>query len=153
MDLIGKSISPFLVNRSSSYRVELAGDNEIISHLKFIGLIKKYNKINITTLTLQPIGPITKIKRTFLCYENNRRTALLFIDRTIARAFDLVKKYNSSEKCNEKYLAKTIIEDIVKSIEGINNMKFTYESDIKFICDLESLIQTTRSKLIEFQTD
>ena len=98
MDLIGKSISPFLVNRSSSsYRVELASDNEIISHLKFIGLIKKYNKINITTLTLQPIGPITKIKRTFLCYENNRRTALLFIDRTIARAFDLVKKYNNDE--------------------------------------------------------
>ena len=148
--IVGQTIANSLLKGTQTrYKMSLEKDTEVVSNLKFIGKIRKHYKINTSNLSLQPNNTITKLKRTFICYENNRYNALSFIERTLCRSFDIALKNATSEKISEKYAASNMITDIVHSLRGIDNLRHTYEDDIKYKCDLESLKQTTEARLRE----
>lgn len=136
---------------SSSYNVNrMDGNQEIISRLKFIGKLKKGEKINTRHMYVQPDGFSTSLSRTFV-YQDNRGNALNFCQETISRAFELLITFERSEKNSDKILFNNLLKDLQESTVGLNNLKFTYISDTKFCCDMDTLLQNIIAKLSIYQ--
>ena len=139
--LILKSIKDYDVNIN-----RMDTNQEIISKLKFIGKIKKGEKINTRHMYVQPNGIGTSLSRTFI-YQDNRGNALNFCQETISRAFELLITYERSEKTPDKLLTNNLINDLQQSTNGLNNLKFTYITDTKFCCDMDTLLEGITAKL------
>lgn len=121
-------------------------NQEIISKLKFIGKIKKGEKINTRHMYVQPDGLGTSIIRTFI-YQDNRGNVLNFCQETISRAFELLVTYERSENNTEHVLFSHLLVDLQQATTGIMNLKFTYIADTKFCCDMDTLLQIITAKL------
>jgi hypothetical protein len=125
--------------------------HEIISKLKFLGKIKKGEKINTRYMYVQPNGISTTFSRTFL-YQDNRGNALNFVQETIYRAFELLISYDRLNTNDPKYLiGQHIVNDLDKATIGLQNLKFTYVSDTKFCCDMDTLLQLIVAKLQKYK--
>lgn len=126
-----------LYQHSGSERISSIQDNEeIISRLKFIGYIEKNQKINCSKLYIQNNNWITSITRTL--NGDNRHTCLLLFKDIINRVFEIIE-YN--QKNNNKFKVISILKDLKKSIEGLENLQQTYKSDVKFCCEIEVVIE------------
>lgn len=136
---------------SSSYNIVNNMDNnkEIISRLKFIGKINKGEKINTRHMYVQPDGVGTMISRTFL-YQDNRGNTLNFCQETINRSFELLITFQRSNKQSEKNLSKNLIDDLKQAITGLTNLKYTYTTDTKFCCDMDTILEHIHARLDEF---
>jgi hypothetical protein len=44
-------------------------------------------------------------------------------------------------------MCANLISDLRNSKNGLNNLKETYNLDVKFVCDLDTLLQTIDAKL------
>ena len=126
-------------------------DKEIISSLKFIGKLQKGDKINVKHMYVQPEGLATKINRTFFSQENKYNT-LAFIKETTDKVFKIIATCIISNKDADKQNCQNIISDLRQSKAGMVNLKDTYTSpdNMKFICDIETLLQEIDLKLTEF---
>ena len=62
-------------------------EKDNISRLKFIGKIKKGEKINVKDMAVQPNNVYTKIHRSLMIVDNRNNT-LSFILETIQKSFD-----------------------------------------------------------------
>jgi len=121
---------------------------EVISKLKFIGKLQKGEKINAKLLYVQQEGLVTQLARTLL--QDNRTKTLSFVQDTINKSFELITYYDRSNRVSERIMCNNLIDDLKKSKSGIVNLKDTYVDDIKFCCDLETLLQMIDAKLIEY---
>lgn len=122
--------------------------DEIIANLKFIGHINRYEKINcsISPAFVQKDGLLTQISRT-LYNIDNRQNNLNFLQTTVSDSFILLDHYINSTTDNAKIYKQYIISDLNQSILGLNNLKITYNSDLKFICDIDVIIESINAKL------
>lgn len=120
---------------------------ETISRLKFIGMIKKEEKINVRHVNIQPNTVYTKISRAIL-YPDNRNNTLKFIKDVILRAFEIIEHYNFQGNI---LLSRGIVADLLKTKQGILNLKYTYADDTKFCCDMDVMIETISSKINELK--
>jgi hypothetical protein len=125
---------------------KMDSNQEIISKLKFIGKIKKGEKINTRHMYVQPDGLGTSIIRTFI-YQDNRGNVLNFCQETISRAFELLVTYERSEKNSEHVLFGNVLVDLQQATSGLSNLKFTYIADTKFCCDMDTLLQIITARL------
>jgi hypothetical protein len=125
----------------------MENNKEIFSRLKFIGKIQIGEKINLKYLLLQEDGLITQLTRTL--FQDNRNKTLIFLNDTINKSFELIKCYEKSKKVSEKILCTNLITDLRNSKNGLHNLKETYASDLKFICDIDCLLQLIDAKLLE----
>jgi len=142
-----------MLKDSSNYNVNRMDSNqEIISRLKFIGKLKKGEKVNTRHMYVQPDGFGTTLSRTFV-YQDNRGNALNFCQETIGRAFELLITYERSENNSDNVLFGHLIKDLEQAMVGLNNLKFTYVSDTKFCCDMDTLLQTIQAKLNRFKNE
>lgn len=132
------------MNRGITYRME--SNQEIISRLKFIGKIKKKEKLNTRHMYVQPSGFTTSLIRTFWD-QDNRGNTLSFVQDTINRSFELLVTY---ERNQDNTLMDHLLTDMSNSLTGIYNLKDTYIDDTKFCCDLDALIEHTKAKLIKY---
>jgi hypothetical protein len=139
-----KDSSPYNINRMDS-------NQEIISRLKFIGKLKKGEKINTRHMYVQPDGFGTALSRTFI-HQDNRGNALNFCQETINRAFELLVTYKRSEKPSDQVLYGHLISDLELAKTGLVNLKFTYITDTKFGCDMDTLLQNIVAKLNDHKT-
>lgn len=121
-------------------------NQEITSKLKFIGKLKKGEKVNTRHMYTQPDGLSTSIIRTFI-YQDNRGNVLNFCQETISRAFELLVTYERSEKNTEHVLFGHLLADLQQSTNGLENLKFTYIEDTKFCCDMDTLLQIINARL------
>ena len=122
-------------------------NKHVLSCLKFIANIKVNEKINLRYLSLQEDGFFTQLLRTL--NQDNRQKTLVFIDETIHKAFELIKCYENSKLMSEKIMCDNLILDLKSSREGIKNLKTTYNTDLKFICDLNCLLEFIDANLLE----
>jgi hypothetical protein len=122
-------------------------NKHVLSCLKFIANIKVNEKINLRYLSLQEDGFFTQLLRTL--NQDNRQKTLVFIDETIHKAFELIKCYENSKLMSEKIMCDNLILDLKSSREGIQNLKKTYNTDLKFICDLNCLLEFIDANLLE----
>lgn len=137
-----KDYSKYNINR-------MDGNQEIISRLKFIGKLKKGEKINTRHMYVQPDGITTSLSRTF-AYQDNRGNALNFCQETISRSFELLITYERSDSSTEKVLFSKLVEDLQQSTVGLRNLKFTYITDTKFCCDMDTLLENVLAKLDKY---
>ena len=137
-----KDYSEYNINR-------MDGNQEIISRLKFIGKLKKGEKINTCHMYVQQDGITTSLSRTF-AYQDNRGNALNFCQETISRSFELLITYERSDSSTEKVLFSRLIEDLQQSTVGLRNLKFTYITDTKFCCDMDTLLENVLAKLYKY---
>ncbi len=128
-------------------RPNMDSNKEIVSRLKFIGRIQKGEKINTRHMYVQQDGFTTIISRTFI-NQDNRANCLNFIQDTISKAFDLLALYERSDRNSDMMICLNIVKDIQASKIGINNIKETYMLDVKFTCDLDTLLEFIDAKLV-----
>ena len=132
----------YKINRMDSYQ-------EIISRLKFIGKLKKGEKINTKQMYVQQEGLATTLSRTFWA-QDNRINTINFIHETIKFSFELLNNYDRSESTPNKELAKHIVSDLRQVNQGLDNLKQTYILDNKFCCDIDTLIEDIKAKLVTY---
>lgn len=130
----------YKINRMDSYQ-------EIISRLKFIGKLKKGEKINTKQMYVQQEGLATTLSRTFWA-QDNRINTINFIHETIKFSFELLNNYDRSDTTPEKELAKHLVNDLRQVNQGLENLKQTYILDTKFCCDIDTLIEDIKAKLV-----
>ena len=140
-----KDTSNFNINNMES-------DKEVISRLKFIGKVQKGEKINVKYMFVQPEGIATRISRT-LIHQDNRSNTLNFLRGTIARTFEIISNYTTSTKESHRHISIHVINDLRQAKNGLNNLKDTYLDDIKFTCDIDTLLQEIDAKLAEIAPD
>lgn len=133
---------------SDEINVSMEPPKEIMSRLKFIGRLQKGEKINTRHMFVQPEGIATVISRT-LINQDNRRNTRSFVRGTISRSFELINEFSKSERQADKAMCANLINDLRKSKTGINSLKDTYMDDVKFCCDMDTMIQIIDAKLSE----
>lgn len=121
---------------------------ETLSRLKFIAKIQTGEKINLRYMYIQNDGILTQFFRTI--FPDNRVKTFAFITETINKSFEILKFYNNSIKLSEQIMCKNLIHDLKESKNGLINLKETYNIDLKFGCDIQTLLQLIDAKLIEF---
>lgn len=121
---------------------------ENLSKLKFISKIQKGDKINVRYLYVQPSGFLTSLSRSFF-YQDNRGNTLNFVHNTIYKTFEIIDNLEKNNNNNtiEKALGNNITYDLENSKNGLLNLKETYIEDIKFCCDIDTLIQLIDAKI------
>lgn len=124
----------------------MESDTEIISKLKFISRIQKSQKIDTVKLRVYGNTSLTSLVRT-IRGDDARGSTLSFLSQTAQQALDLVDRYLAHNRSGELKQATLIIEDLTNLKTAINNLQFTYSSDLMFKCRLESLGQLVESKL------
>lgn len=117
---------------------------EIQSRLKFISNVQIGDKINVKFMLIQKDCFSTKLSRTL--YYENRITTLNFIRDNINRALEIITKSCCQQ---DKELTCNLMIDLKKSKIGIENLRQTYINDIKFCCDLNTVLQTIDIKITE----
>ena len=147
-------LAPLLVTlfKDSSYHMvknRMDNNQEIVSKLKFIGKLKKGEKINTRYMYVQPDGFVTMLSRTFF-YQDNRCNTLNFCQETINRSFELLITYERSESTSDKVLASNILNDLKQATTGLINIKTTYDTDTKFCCDIDTLLEHINAKLDKY---
>jgi hypothetical protein len=122
-------------------------NKEIISKLKFIGHIHKGDKINTRYMYVQSSGFITSLSRTFFNHDNRGNT-LTFVQETINRSFELFTMFERSDNDSDKAMCANIIQDLNTAKKGLINLRYTYKEDLKFSCDMDTLLQVITTRLI-----
>ena len=114
----------------------------IQSNLKFISRVKVGDKINVANMTVQTEGFFTTFLRG-IYYNENRTKTLGFLNDTVTRALEAVKSFETSNSASkyDKMIRENLITDLVDAKIGLTNLQHTYEVDLKFVCDLETLLQ------------
>lgn len=130
-----------------SYKVNrsMESNKETISRLKFIGRIQIGDKVNLKSMYIQPDGLITQLLRSI--NQDNRSKTLIFLQDTIAKTFEILKCYETSTRLSDQIMCTNLISDLRNSKSGLSNLKETYNLDVKFVCDLDTLLQTIDAKL------
>lgn len=124
-------------------------NKEIISRLKFIGKLNKGDKINTIFMYVQSDNFFNKIART-LWNHDTRSNSKHFIENTIERIFEMLICYTKSEKESDKILCNNLIRDLKYAKNGILNLSETYTNDIKFKCDMDTIIESIDTKILEY---
>lgn len=119
---------------------------DIITNLKFLSNLQKNDKINTRYMFKESPGFLTSLSRTFF-YNDNRKNALKFIENTINNGFELLSYYERLDKLSDKAICTNIVQDILQSKNGLENLKETYASDLQFVCNIDTIIQTIDAKM------
>lgn len=123
-------------------------NDDIIPKLKFISRLNKGDKINVKNLYIQPNNFINKISRSFI-HVDDRTNTLIFINNTIKKGFELFLHHIDNSNPFDNILCQNILYDLKNSINGLLNLKETYNEDVMFVCKIDSLIEEIDAKLTE----
>lgn len=120
--------------------------DDVISKLKFIGLIEKDEKIDTRNIQRQPSNFYTTFIRSFVL-RDNRYNTLKFLKDVISQTFVILEEKKSP------FSVKKLLIDLNNSKTGIENLKHTYSSDTKFCCDLELLLEKIKTKIEDLENN
>lgn len=120
-------------------------EQEVISNLKFISMVKKNEKINTQFMYIQKNSIFTRFARTFI-NPDNRYNTLTFLQRTVNNTFQILERYKKSKRRDEQHV-RNIIKDLYKARIGLTNIQETYTDDLKFRCDITTLIETIENRV------
>lgn len=112
---------------------------ELSSTLKFISQIRRDEKINTKYLTVTPNSIKTSLYRTF--FENeSRQTTLMFLQNNLYKAVQILDDYTKKKPEISLLFIKSLVADLVNVKSGIDNLKYTYNDDRIFNCQLDTMI-------------
>ena len=129
--------------------MDVNANKELISRIKFIGKIQIGDKISIKNMVIQPDGYVTQIARSLL--QDNRSKTLVFLQDTFFKTFEVLKCYEKTNSTSDKLMCINLIYDLKSSTNGLKNLKETYNTDVKFTCDIDVLLQIIEAKLSQIE--
>lgn len=126
--------------------------SDTISRLKFIGKVKKGEKVNIRSLCLQTDSVYTSISRTVL-YPDCRSNTLSFIRGVVNNSFNIINEcIEGLEHSNKnRRLMINLMRDLETAKQGLSNLKVTYSEDTMFCCNLDTIIEFIDSNISEIK--
>lgn len=124
-------------------------EDEVLSKLKFIGQIRRGEKISTKYLNVQGNTIITTFDRTFIHHES-REDTFTFLNDTIKASFELLHKYGGCKNSFEKVIMGHILSDLESCKSGLQNIKGTYSNDIMFSCRIDTLLQAIEARMAGF---
>jgi len=139
LNLIKDSFSKNKVNGMES-------NSEVISRLKLIGMLQKGEKIDTKRIFVQPDTYMTSICRTVF-NQDNRANCLTFVQNTVTRSFELLSLYERSDSMEDQSMFGNIVKDLIQAKVGLRHLSSTYTTDVKFRCDIDTLIQVIDARL------
>lgn len=138
----------FLISKDKNYAVT-ERNRDTITKLKFISTFQPGQKIDVKNLRVETNTIFTPIKR--MLFGESRDTTINFLNSTIERSFEIIQAYCYSDKKSEQIFCSNIILDLDKSIEGLQNLQKTYKDDNLFVCNIDTIIENIKGKLIEIR--
>ena len=124
----------------------LETSREVLSRLKFIGLLKRNEKINTKHVYVQPDCLTTSLSRSLL-YPESRASTLQFVHSTVTRTFEILDMHEQAGDHVNNMSYASLIGDLVQSQSGLENLMYTYQDDKKFVCDIQTIMQQITTKL------
>lgn len=124
----------------------MESNSETISKLKLIGKLQNGDKLNTKYVFIQKDGFLTRISR-WLYYLDNRQNTINFVRNTIYSTFSMIMTLKKSNKRYDNLILLNIVEDLEQAKGGMVNLKNTYADDIKFCCDIETLLESVEVEL------
>ena len=119
--------------------------SEIISRLKFLQNVRSGDKIHTSKISRQPNGWMTSFTR-YIDGEDKTKT-LRFLRKTLDDAFELFEMFRTSDKSHQVQVSQIMIKDMQAALVGVGNFKSTYAHDLKFMCDLTTLLESVQMRL------
>jgi hypothetical protein len=119
--------------------------SEIISRLKFLQNVRSGDKIHTSKISRQPNGWMTSFTR-YIDGEDKTKT-LMFLRKTLDDAFELFEMFRTSDKSHQVQVSQIMIKDMQAALVGVGNLKSTYAHDLKFMCDLTTLLESVQMRL------
>lgn len=130
----------------------LDSHKEVISLLKFISKIQPGEKICVKYRYVQPDTLLTRLSRTFITQETRQMTGS-FVTSVINKGFELIYVYLASKKTTDLELSINTIRDIVSAKLGVKSLMTTYEDDVMFICNMETLLEEINARITQIITE
>lgn len=127
-------------------------EDDNISRLKFIGKIKKGDKINLKYMYVQQNNIFTKINRSFFSVDNRSNT-LNFITDTIKKGFEELKVHIDNNTIFDSTIASNMVVDLDNCKNGLTNLKDTYNDDVMFCCKIDTILQEIDARIEEIKTN
>ena len=142
----------------------LTGDTkvqEVIGRLKFMSKIRHGEKINVRDLFVRDNDSVMqRFLRTFKNVTTyisaseiveSKEATLTFIQGTVNEAITLIAVYHRDHDEFKQSIANIIVENLEASKAGIRNLIATYQSDRKFISEVEAVIQTLEVRILSMK--
>jgi hypothetical protein len=124
-------------------------EDDMLAKLKFIGQIRRGEKISVKDKQVLSDTYMTSFHRTFINPES-RDDTFNFINKSIKDSFSLLSKYGTSISPFDKVMTTHILADLEAAKSGLQNIKATYNSDIMFSCKIDTLLQEIEARLAFF---
>ena len=130
----------------------MESNSEVISKLKLIGKLQNGDKLNTKYVFIQKDGFLTRLSR-WLYWQDNRANTINFVRNTIYSTFSLIITLQKSNKKYDKLILLNIVEDLDNAKAGMINLKNTYSDDVKFCCDVETLLEAVDVELTKHRPE
>jgi len=124
---------------------------DIVSRLKFISKIKEGEIVDVRSSTIMELGWPSSIYRTFFTRNESRKITLEFFRQIISSAFDMITLYLNMKDAFYQQIGVMIFDALKESKTGIANQSKTYRNDRMYVSQIETLLLTLDTELIEFQ--
>ena len=124
----------------------MESNSETISKLKLIGKLQNGEKLNTKYIFIQKDSFLTRLSR-WLYWQDNRQNTINFVRNTIYSTFSMIITLKKSNKSYDNLIILNIIEDLESAKQGMVNLKNTYADDVKFCCDIETLLEAVEVEL------
>lgn len=121
-----------------------------LSHLKFITKFKQGKRVDLRNYIMVDESIVNTLMRRFI-YRDSRWNTLKFIEKTVMASFCIAEKYSRQDSVADKILVTHIIEDIIATIRGIDNICVTYKGDNKFVSDLQIIRNSIAPMISDFK--
>ena len=109
--------------------------------------IREGEKINTKNLEIIKPSIQSRLYRTFILRETRVQT-IEFVKDVFNNAINTISYYSTNDKNNfNKEIVQTLNHNIEYAVKGLRNLIVTYEEDMKFITDMESIIETSMIEL------
>jgi hypothetical protein len=149
MSYFGSTVIKLLLGPERNQQMQLERNKETITHLKFIGTFLPSEKVDVRNLKIESNSFFTPFKRMLL--GESRETTLGFLSGTVERSFDIISSYVHSERISDRIYCSNIVNDLIKTTEGLKNLQKTYKEDKLFVCQVETLLEGIHAKITEIE--
>lgn len=128
---------------------------EVISRLRFIAKLQAGEKIDVSSLTVQPAGLLGRLYRTFIARGETRVATFEFIRGVLGDAFSLAEARVRTPAGHEGARVRTpaghmVADALAGARAGIVSLRETYRDDRMFVARVDTLLETLDTKIATF---
>ncbi len=113
-------------------------NKELITKLKIIGQAKKGYKLNTRTMQYQRAYSVFEWFTRSFVNVNSRDDTMRLIKSVVNQALETLQHKTDKDDQMSKFVAQTLITDLLQAQHGITEIQETYADDIEFWCTLKT---------------